>query len=70
MNFDAILRGVDLRIRKGELLAVSGPVGAGKSSLIYSILRENYLLEGSLKIAPETTMSFASQEPFLLQDTI
>jgi ABC-type multidrug transport system fused ATPase/permease subunit len=34
------LRDIDLKIRKGEFVAIVGDVGSGKSSLIYSLLGE------------------------------
>lgn len=37
---DAVLKGVNLEIKKGELAAIVGTVGSGKSSLLASILGE------------------------------
>lgn len=42
------LQNINLNIRKGEKIAVCGPVGAGKSSLIYAILGEIPKVSGSV----------------------
>ncbi len=50
-GYDKVLSQVSLRIRKGELIAVMGPVGAGKTSLLLSLLGENYILgKGTIQI--------------------
>ncbi len=41
---------VDLDISEGELLAVVGPVGCGKSSLISAILGEMEKLQGMVNV--------------------
>lgn len=52
----------------GQLLAVIGPVGGGKSSLLHVILQELPLSEGTLKVNGE--ISYASQEPWLFAGTV
>lgn len=42
------LRNISLRIRRGEKVAICGPVGAGKSSLLYAILGEIPKISGSV----------------------
>ncbi|XP_072319302.1 ATP-binding cassette sub-family C member 4 [Eucyclogobius newberryi] len=62
------LQNVSLTLNSDKLLAVIGPVGAGKSSLLSSILgelsRENGLLEVKGQLA------YASQQPWVFPGTI
>ena len=41
---------INLEVTEGELLAVVGPVGAGKSSLISAVLGEMEKLQGKVNI--------------------
>ncbi|ELT91662.1 hypothetical protein CAPTEDRAFT_90759 [Capitella teleta] len=49
-NDEPILKGINLSVKRGELVAVVGQVGAGKSSLLSSILGEMVTCEGSIKM--------------------
>ncbi|KAI8429941.1 hypothetical protein MSG28_000407 [Choristoneura fumiferana] len=50
------------------LIAVIGPVGAGKSSLLHVLLRELPLVAGSVHVGG--TVSYASQEPWLFAGSV
>ena len=58
----------DLSIRKGEVLAVCGPVGSGKSTLLNGILDETEMIAGSVEKHGKTT--FVPQTPFILNRTL
>ncbi|XP_017474881.1 PREDICTED: probable multidrug resistance-associated protein lethal(2)03659 isoform X4 [Rhagoletis zephyria] len=59
---------VNLRVQPGTLVAIIGPVGSGKSSLMQSILGELRPESGTIKV--NGTFSYASQEPWLFTGTV
>jgi len=44
------LLNINMKVRPGELIAIVGQVGAGKSSLLNVILKELHLQEGSIQV--------------------
>ncbi|XP_063224300.1 probable multidrug resistance-associated protein lethal(2)03659 isoform X2 [Bacillus rossius redtenbacheri] len=62
------LSDVTLKVSTGQLLAVIGPVGSGKTSLLLMLLRELPLTGGS--IAVKGRISYASQEPWLFASSV
>ncbi|XP_026807743.1 multidrug resistance-associated protein 4-like [Rhopalosiphum maidis] len=62
------LENINLTLNSGSLVAIIGPVGAGKSSLIQAILKELPVLKG--KISVNGVISYASQEPWIFSGTI
>ncbi|XP_065203724.1 probable multidrug resistance-associated protein lethal(2)03659 isoform X2 [Planococcus citri] len=62
------LNDLNIKVAKRSLLAVIGPVGAGKSSILQAILRELPLKSGDIKISG--TISYASQEPWLFAGSV
>ena len=64
-----VLQNISLEIPQGQLTAVVGAVGAGKSSLLKALLGELTKMTGT---CTTTTTSFAycDQTPFLVHDTI
>lgn len=59
----ATLDGINVTVRKGTLVGIVGPVGAGKSSLLQALLRELPLETGSIALCG--SVSYASQEPWV-----
>lgn len=62
------LNNFNLEVDKPMLVAIIGPVGSGKSSVIQTILRELKLESGSIDISG--TISYSSQEPWLFSASI
>ncbi len=76
-----VLKNVDLEARRGEVTALVGPSGAGKTSLLNLIPRFYDITDGALTIdgqdAREVSLAslrraigLVTQEPFLFDDTI
>ena len=63
-----ILQDINLKVNKGELLAVIGRVGDGKSSLLGAMLGEMTRSEGSVKIHGDT--AYFSQSSWILSATV
>ncbi|XP_050968338.1 multidrug resistance-associated protein 4 [Labeo rohita] len=62
------LQNVSFTLKPGQLLAVIGPVGAGKSSLLSTVLGELPAEKGVVKVKGELT--YASQQPWVFPGTI
>lgn len=65
---DPVLNNVNMSLRRGQLVAVIGPVGSGKSSLIQAILGELPPESGSVQVSGK--YSYASQEPWLFNASV
>ncbi|MGA8761882.1 MAG: ATP-binding cassette domain-containing protein, partial [Candidatus Sulfotelmatobacter sp.] len=77
----AILRGIDLEVKRGEILAVVGSSGAGKSTLVHLIPRFFDVTEGRLLIddhdvrdvtlaSLRASIGIVTQETVLFNDTV
>lgn len=64
----ATLANINLDFRKGILIGVIGPVGAGKSSLLQAILKELPIESGS--IVSKGKYAYVSQEPWVFAGTV
>lgn len=76
-----ILRGITFKIKKGETVAIVGPTGSGKSSLVHLLLRLYDYNSGSIKVDGvelkdierkhmRSNVGIVLQEPFLYARTI
>lgn len=65
---DNTLTNVTVSVKPGQLLAIIGPVGSGKTSLLHAILKELPLRQGSVEVNGE--ISYASQEPWLFAGSV
>lgn len=66
------LKNINITVRKGNLTAVVGPVGAGKSSLISALLGEMEKIRGTVNV--DGRIAYVSQQAWIqnatLQDNI
>ncbi|XP_017069896.2 probable multidrug resistance-associated protein lethal(2)03659 [Drosophila eugracilis] len=67
-HHDPVLDNVNLSLQRGQLVAVIGPVGSGKSSLVQAILGELPSESGSVQVSGR--YSYASQEPWLFNASV
>ncbi|XP_048247853.1 ATP-binding cassette sub-family C member 4-like isoform X3 [Haliotis rufescens] len=59
---------ISASVKAGELLAVIGPVGAGKSSLLMSILGELPTSEGKIQVKGK--IAYVSQQPWVFSASV
>jgi len=65
------LSGIDFSLKRGEVLAVLGPVACGKSTLIQSLLQQCASSDKtSIMMASDAKLSYAAQTPFILSTTV
>ncbi|XP_070656492.1 ATP-binding cassette sub-family C member 4-like [Bos indicus] len=62
------LQGLSFTVRPGELLAVVGPVGAGKSSLLSAVLGELPPSQGQVSV--HGRIVYVSQQPWVFSGTV
>ena len=67
-HFDVNLSNINLIAKTGELVAVVGQVGWGKSTLLMGIMHELKTLEGVIRT--NGSKAFVEQEPFVMSGTI
>ncbi|WAR23566.1 MRP4-like protein, partial [Mya arenaria] len=62
------LKNVSAKVEAGKLLAVIGPIGAGKSSLLMAVLRELSISHGDVSVIGR--VAYASQLPWVFSATL
>lgn len=62
---DVILVNVNLKVRKGELVVIHGPAGAGKSTLMNALLGEAHRLRGRVFVSETCRIAHCSHEAWL-----
>ncbi|KAG0019619.1 hypothetical protein BGZ82_011830, partial [Podila clonocystis] len=67
-NYDATLTNVNLSIARGNLTAVVGRVGQGKTSLLNAIIGDMYKRQGSVKVYGR--MAYVAQQAWIINATL
>ncbi|KAI4355527.1 hypothetical protein L6164_004290 [Bauhinia variegata] len=67
-SFTPTLKDINLDIKRGQKVAVCGPVGAGKSSLLHAILGEMPRISGT--VTAQGTVAYVSQTSWIQSGTI
>ncbi|KDE07748.1 hypothetical protein MVLG_02020 [Microbotryum lychnidis-dioicae p1A1 Lamole] len=65
---ESILSDINLSVKKGEVLAVVGRVGSGKSSLLSAILGEMTKIDGSVTV--RGTVAYCAQQPWIMGGSV
>ncbi|KAE8672240.1 ABC transporter C family member 4 [Hibiscus syriacus] len=65
---EGVLKNINLEVKKGELTAIVGTVGSGKSSLLGSILGEMHKISGKVKLCGTT--AYVAQSSWIQNGTI
>ncbi|GMP87699.1 hypothetical protein CsSME_00039965 [Camellia sinensis var. sinensis] len=65
---ETMVKNLNLEIKKGELAAIVGTVGSGKSSLLSSILGEMHKISGKVKVCGTT--AYVAQTSWIQNGTI
>ncbi|XP_067139263.1 multidrug resistance-associated protein 1-like [Centruroides vittatus] len=63
-----VLKDINLKVKTGQLLAVVGQVGSGKSSLLSAILGEMYNIKGKVDLVGET--AYVPQQAWIQNATL
>ncbi|KAJ2851643.1 hypothetical protein IWW36_000966 [Coemansia brasiliensis] len=63
-----IIKNASLSIASGELVAVSGETGAGKSALLLALCGEMEMVQGSGQVVGQ--IGYLEQKPWILNDTL
>ena len=64
----AVLKDINLEVKPGELVAVVGSVGSGKSSLIHAMLGEMEKLSGTVSLSGK--LAFIPQQAWIQNCTL
>ncbi|KAF7996687.1 hypothetical protein HCN44_002333 [Aphidius gifuensis] len=62
------LSGINMQVDPGQLVAIVGPIGSGKSSLLNVILKELAVYQGSVDV--QGNIAYACQEPWLFAGSV
>ncbi|KAI6200171.1 Mrp-4 [Aphelenchoides besseyi] len=66
----ATISDINLNVLRGQLIAIVGRVGAGKSSLLQALLGEMECLKGQMEIHDGASLAYVPQQPWMQNETV
>ena len=72
LALNALVKGANLNLdlAAGQNVAIIGPVGAGKTSLLMLVLGEMPVQQGEVRIKKGAQIVYAEQEPLIVTGTV
>ncbi|KAI8357575.1 hypothetical protein B0O80DRAFT_291714 [Mortierella sp. GBAus27b] len=67
-NYGPTLVGINLRVARGDLTAIVGRVGQGKTSLLNALIGDMYKRQGSIKV--HGRLAYVSQQAWIVNATL
>lgn len=67
---DAVLRDIELHVKRGSFVAIVGQVASGKTSLISAILGEMHRISGRFNIARSLKVAYVAQQAWIQNMTV
>ncbi len=67
-SIESTLQDINISVKKGDLVAVYGRVGSGKTSLLSAIIGEMTKTEGSITI--HGRVAYAPQNPWIMSSSV
>lgn len=64
----SVLQGVNLTVKKGELVIIIGVLGSGKSSLLSALSGDLKIMEGRVEIS--SSLAYVTQEPWVISGSV
>lgn len=64
----SVLQGVNLTVKKGELVIIIGVLGSGKSSLLSALSGDLKIMEGRVEVS--SSIAYVTQEPWVISGSV
>ncbi|XP_026531750.1 multidrug resistance-associated protein 9-like [Notechis scutatus] len=68
IDYSFVLRNINIIVKKGKVLGISGNVGSGKTSILKAVLGQMYLYHGNVVV--NGTLAYVSQEAWIFHGSV